>query len=338
MFIFSCVVQPSADGAALTGGLMEDTTARWRSVVVVLGQSVMVHGTVFTPSGGPFRSAPVELLYHTVTQPVIPVLLEWSHDQSQPISHFSFPASRLAPDPGGGHEAGRDGRVPPHDRGTGRDTVQGIWNLGGVQTQAGGLEFLYTPDGADQPEMYSYKANVASNTGSLALASVLWGSVLWGSVQWGSVQWGGVLWGSVLSVQRSSTEADGLQSVAIELQSAPTRHSLPNGVERMSRRGEVLHTQREEPEELASPHNLVLQCPPNELQCQGTEVCVHMSKLCNGMSDCPDGGDEGAHCRAHRGYKPLWGASDGIHRLGRGATVQGMSRSMCGKWLQSRCY
>ncbi|KAI4871583.1 hypothetical protein NFI96_033666 [Prochilodus magdalenae] len=35
----SCVVQPSANGAALTGGLMEDTTARWRSVMVVLGQS-----------------------------------------------------------------------------------------------------------------------------------------------------------------------------------------------------------------------------------------------------------------------------------------------------------
>ncbi|KAI4902806.1 hypothetical protein NFI96_007461, partial [Prochilodus magdalenae] len=35
----SCVVQPSADGAALTGGLMEDTTAHWRSVMVVLGQS-----------------------------------------------------------------------------------------------------------------------------------------------------------------------------------------------------------------------------------------------------------------------------------------------------------
>ncbi|KAI4901876.1 hypothetical protein NFI96_022592 [Prochilodus magdalenae] len=35
----SCVVQPSADGAALTGGLMEDTTARWMSVMVVLGQS-----------------------------------------------------------------------------------------------------------------------------------------------------------------------------------------------------------------------------------------------------------------------------------------------------------
>ncbi|KAI4901255.1 hypothetical protein NFI96_015255 [Prochilodus magdalenae] len=35
----SCMVQPSADGAALTGGLMEDTTAPWWSVMVVLGQS-----------------------------------------------------------------------------------------------------------------------------------------------------------------------------------------------------------------------------------------------------------------------------------------------------------
>ncbi|KAI4884149.1 hypothetical protein NFI96_005516, partial [Prochilodus magdalenae] len=33
----SCVVQPSANGAALTGGLMEDTTARWRSVMVDVG-------------------------------------------------------------------------------------------------------------------------------------------------------------------------------------------------------------------------------------------------------------------------------------------------------------
>ncbi|KAI4879803.1 hypothetical protein NFI96_030756, partial [Prochilodus magdalenae] len=33
----SCVVQPSADGAALTGGLMEDTTARWMSVMVAVG-------------------------------------------------------------------------------------------------------------------------------------------------------------------------------------------------------------------------------------------------------------------------------------------------------------
>ncbi|KAI4880736.1 hypothetical protein NFI96_021849 [Prochilodus magdalenae] len=35
--ITSCVVQRSADGAALTGGLMEDTTARWRSVMVDVG-------------------------------------------------------------------------------------------------------------------------------------------------------------------------------------------------------------------------------------------------------------------------------------------------------------
>ncbi|KAI4886350.1 hypothetical protein NFI96_021617, partial [Prochilodus magdalenae] len=33
----SCAVQPSADGAALTGGLMEDPTARWRSVTVAVG-------------------------------------------------------------------------------------------------------------------------------------------------------------------------------------------------------------------------------------------------------------------------------------------------------------
>ncbi|KAI4871505.1 hypothetical protein NFI96_027165, partial [Prochilodus magdalenae] len=39
----SCVVQPSADGAALTGRLMEDTTARWRSVMVVLGQSEPIY-------------------------------------------------------------------------------------------------------------------------------------------------------------------------------------------------------------------------------------------------------------------------------------------------------
>ncbi|KAI4876963.1 hypothetical protein NFI96_017652 [Prochilodus magdalenae] len=32
----SCVVQPSANGAALTGRLMEDTTARWRSVIMAV--------------------------------------------------------------------------------------------------------------------------------------------------------------------------------------------------------------------------------------------------------------------------------------------------------------
>ncbi|KAI4895144.1 hypothetical protein NFI96_019117, partial [Prochilodus magdalenae] len=33
----SCVVQPSDNGAALTGRLMEDTTARWGSVMVAVG-------------------------------------------------------------------------------------------------------------------------------------------------------------------------------------------------------------------------------------------------------------------------------------------------------------
>ncbi|KAI4874493.1 hypothetical protein NFI96_005628 [Prochilodus magdalenae] len=35
--------------------------------------------------------------------------------------------------------------------------------------------------------------------------------------------------------------------------------------------------------------------------------------------------------RGRWGYESLWDVSDGIHRLGRGATVQGMSRSVCGK-------
>ncbi|KAK0138336.1 Low-density lipoprotein receptor-related protein 1 [Merluccius polli] len=45
------------------------------------------------------------------------------------------------------------------------------------------------------------------------------------------------------------------------------------------------------------PHSRVSQCPPNEYQCGGTELCIHMSKLCNGVPDCTDGWDEGPHCR-----------------------------------------
>ncbi|XP_073681641.1 prolow-density lipoprotein receptor-related protein 1-like [Garra rufa] len=45
------------------------------------------------------------------------------------------------------------------------------------------------------------------------------------------------------------------------------------------------------------PHNRVSRCPPNEHQCLGSDLCVHMSKLCNGVPDCTDGGDEGPHCR-----------------------------------------
>ncbi|KAI4896346.1 hypothetical protein NFI96_025922 [Prochilodus magdalenae] len=47
----SCVVQPSDDGAALTGGLMEDTTARWMSVMVVLGQSDRQNRIIFLMFG-----------------------------------------------------------------------------------------------------------------------------------------------------------------------------------------------------------------------------------------------------------------------------------------------
>lgn len=40
----------------------------------------------------------------------------------------------------------------------------------------------------------------------------------------------------------------------------------------------------------------VSQCPPNEFECRGTDVCIHLSKVCNGISDCVDGRDEGHHC------------------------------------------
>ncbi|KAF3856478.1 hypothetical protein F7725_017201 [Dissostichus mawsoni] len=38
----------------------------------------------------------------------------------------------------------------------------------------------------------------------------------------------------------------------------------------------------EEPD--VCPHSTVSRCPPNEFQCGGTELCIHMSKLCNGQS------------------------------------------------------
>lgn len=47
----------------------------------------------------------------------------------------------------------------------------------------------------------------------------------------------------------------------------------------------------------SGPHSTVSRCPPNEYQCGGTELCIHMSKLCNGVPDCTDGWDEGPHCR-----------------------------------------
>uniref|UniRef100_A0A8C5IGC5 EGF-like domain-containing protein n=1 Tax=Junco hyemalis TaxID=40217 RepID=A0A8C5IGC5_JUNHY len=45
----------------------------------------------------------------------------------------------------------------------------------------------------------------------------------------------------------------------------------------------------------------VSRCQPNEHNCLGTELCIHMSKLCNGLHDCFDGSDEGPHCRGRFG-------------------------------------
>ncbi|KAF3860451.1 hypothetical protein F7725_000706 [Dissostichus mawsoni] len=44
-------------------------------------------------------------------------------------------------------------------------------------------------------------------------------------------------------------------------------------------------------------HNRVSQCPVNEHGCLDPDVCIHMSKLCDGVPECPDGWDEGPHCR-----------------------------------------
>ncbi|KAG8129647.1 hypothetical protein E2320_016513, partial [Naja naja] len=45
------------------------------------------------------------------------------------------------------------------------------------------------------------------------------------------------------------------------------------------------------------PHSKVSRCHPNEYNCLGTELCIPMTKLCNGERDCIDGADEGPHCR-----------------------------------------
>lgn len=57
---------------------------------------------------------------------------------------------------------------------------------------------------------------------------------------------------------------------------------------------------------LAGPQSKVSRCQPNEHNCLGTELCIHMSKLCNGLHDCFDGSDEGPHCRGR-----CWGWGGG---------------------------
>lgn len=47
----------------------------------------------------------------------------------------------------------------------------------------------------------------------------------------------------------------------------------------------------------SGPQSKAQRCQPNEHNCLGTELCVLMSRLCNGVQDCMDGSDEGPHCR-----------------------------------------
>ncbi|CAF88716.1 unnamed protein product, partial [Tetraodon nigroviridis] len=44
-------------------------------------------------------------------------------------------------------------------------------------------------------------------------------------------------------------------------------------------------------------HSKVNQCPVNEHGCLDPEVCIPMSRLCDGVPHCTDGWDEGPHCR-----------------------------------------
>ncbi|KAF7240330.1 Low-density lipoprotein receptor-related protein 1 [Varanus komodoensis] len=48
---------------------------------------------------------------------------------------------------------------------------------------------------------------------------------------------------------------------------------------------------------VTGPQSKVSRCQPNEHNCLGTELCIPMTKLCNGERDCVDGSDEGPHCR-----------------------------------------
>lgn len=41
-------------------------------------------------------------------------------------------------------------------------------------------------------------------------------------------------------------------------------------------------------------------CAPNKLACNSSAICVDVTKFCNGISDCPDGSDEGASCSSSR--------------------------------------
>ncbi|KFO21543.1 Low-density lipoprotein receptor-related protein 1B [Fukomys damarensis] len=48
--------------------------------------------------------------------------------------------------------------------------------------------------------------------------------------------------------------------------------------------------------EKKGPEDVEIKCSLNHIACLGTDTCIHLSQLCNGVLDCSDGYDEGAHC------------------------------------------
>ncbi|RMC18833.1 hypothetical protein DUI87_04729 [Hirundo rustica rustica] len=50
----------------------------------------------------------------------------------------------------------------------------------------------------------------------------------------------------------------------------------------------------------SGPEESDFKCSPNFIGCIGTNKCIHLSQLCNGVYDCSDGYDEGVHCRGIR--------------------------------------
>ncbi|ERE71510.1 prolow-density lipoprotein receptor-related protein 1 [Cricetulus griseus] len=48
---------------------------------------------------------------------------------------------------------------------------------------------------------------------------------------------------------------------------------------------------------MQGPEEVEMKCALNHVACHGVSACVHLSQLCNGVLDCPNGFDEGVHCQ-----------------------------------------
>uniref|UniRef100_A0A8C5IDS3 EGF-like domain-containing protein n=1 Tax=Junco hyemalis TaxID=40217 RepID=A0A8C5IDS3_JUNHY len=85
----------------------------------------------------------------------------------------------------------------------------------------------------------------------------------------------------------------------------------------------------------AGPQSKVSRCQPNEHNCLGTELCIHMSKLCNGLHDCFDGSDEGPHCRGRFGGPRKGGVPSGVPHNRGGCFCR--VNSQCSCRVNSQC-